>query len=190
MAKNEVSLLNPLKTILSSKYIKVTYPLHTLLLFVSSFIFLTSILSGFKAIISNTPFMTNFITVLIALPLLLLFVYSWIHLFMSTFENHKKNFLEGYLIFSSYTLPIIALGHLLNLVQANSYNIVLNSVVAVLVIILFVTLLIITIRNSKTYFSTTYAKAISSIVLTAVIISLLTMLIFLSFLISTLQQAM
>ncbi len=188
MAKNDISLLTPLKTIFSSSYVNKQYPLHILILFGSMFLFLTSILSGFKAIMTNASFMINFITVFIALPILLLFTYTLIHLFISSFEKHKKKFSQGYLLFSGYILPLIALGHLLNIIQASTYNVVVQTSIAFLIVIIFLSIIGITIRNTKTFFSTTYAKSLSSIILTAIVICVISILIFLSYLISILQQ--
>ena len=187
---NNYSLLTPLKALYKQKNVKIAYSNKFLLLFASLFTLIIAILSGFKAVIIEEGFFFNFLSVIIGIPILLLSVYAPIHLFISALEKHKQKFWNGLLVFSTYVLPIITIGHILNLFQASTYNTTLSTTLGGIVLLLFIYLIIITIRNSKAFFNTSYAKSATAIVHTATIYFIISVITYLTLLIDSLRGSM
>lgn len=187
MAKTNYSLLTPLKALYQKDVVKTPFSYKFLISFVVLLSVIIAILSGFKAVIIQESFLKNIMLVFIGLPVLLFLTYAPIHLFNSALEKHKQKFWHGILVFASYALPVIILGHIINLFQSSTYNSAIISTLALLVLALFIYLIVITIRNTKAYFSTTYAKASASVVLTGMIFLTISLIFYITLLVESLR---
>lgn len=187
MAKNSYSLLTLLKTLYTSKEITKPFDYPTLLIYNALFIFLVAILSGFKAIIDGDSFIFNVTSVFVALPSLIIILFSIIYLFISAFQSHKKSFIHATLVFSSYIIPLIAIGHTINLFESAIYSTSILSIFNSILLAILGYAIILSIKNSKAYFQIRYSTSIASIVLTSTVFLTLSLIYYIILLIQNIQ---
>lgn len=113
-----------------------------------------------------TPFTTstlgNFFSlaglVIVGIPLITFSFYTISYMIIEAFENNKTEFWRGYLIFLVYTLPLLIIGNLSNLIG-------IANVVSLISFIVLIYYLVILIRNFKSYFNTTYPRVFTTLFL-------------------------
>jgi len=134
---------------------------------------LTAIFSTLKASLYNQKIWETFFSVFIALPLLLLILFTLIHIFLEAFSNSKIKFWKSYFLFSIVLMVEIVIGNFFNLLQAYFENEKLNYLLGIIIILLIVFIGILLSRKLKTYYKASYAQIIATYVLTTLTLAII-----------------
>lgn len=155
----------------------------------SILLFLLFIITYISTILTfqYTSIAATFTTIFIGTPLFILAIFSFMYLFLSSYDKLKKTFLESSLTFSFLTLGFILIGNTLNLIKNISQNSFLVSITSILLFsTVFYYIYNITI-NMKNHFKINWQRMFLTQIITYLILSLSIVTYWINILISTLK---
>jgi hypothetical protein len=129
----------------------------------------------------------TFTTIFIGTPIFLLIIFSFMYLYLSSYDKLKKTFNESFLTFSFITLGFIFIGNTLNLIKTHSEN---NFILIITSTLLFLTVFyyIFNItQNMKNYFNISWQRMFLTQIITYLILSLSIVTYWINILITTLK---
>lgn len=139
----------------------------SMLIYVALVIVLISFLNLFRSFIdasSDYEGIESFIFTMIVIPILFLILFSVFHLFLNAYENTKKTYLEGLLVFSSIFVNLFLVAHIIAFITMALDSRYTPIIVALLNLIAIVYFVIIFIKNYVRYANTTGYRIGASIV--------------------------
>jgi hypothetical protein len=136
-----------------------------------------ALLNMFKTMLVYGDSLKVFLTVLIALPILLLIVVGLFSLFVHAFQNRKDNtnIVKTVIYTSTILLPSFIIGHLLNLINTYFENLTLEYIFGFSIILVLLVNIILVLKQTKHLTKTTYPKVIVSLLLTIVTLLVFTL---------------
>ena len=154
-----------------------------------TFLFLIFVITTISSIFTYKyqSLVDSFSTIFIGTPIFLLAIFSFMYLFLSSYDKLKKTFSESFLIFSFLTLGFILIGNTINLIKTISEN---NLILIITSSLLFITVFYyiynIT-QNMKNYFKINWQRMFLAQVITYLVLSLSVVTYWINLLITSLK---
>lgn len=171
------------KVFASGKVSRMMLGIYSLVL-----LLVVSALAGLSGYIDGAVGLGNVMIVMFfGLPVVFLGVYGLFYVFLRAFEDNKVSFWESFLVAGFITLLFTVIGNVLNIIGKYWFNVVVANVIIFLLFALIVYYFVVFIMVFKNYFKSSGFKVSVSMILMFMILFVISMLQYLSVLISNLR---
>jgi len=183
---NMLSICNYSKSLIDTKVFTKKISIKNLVIYSLLYLFLVVIISSIKTIkIDNTSIFSSILYSLFGIPLIFLIFYGLLYIFLNSFENSRKPFMESFLVFFSLIIPFVLIGNFLTLISTFFLFGFFNNFLSILIVINILYLLINATIGFKNYYKTSIFKLITSIILVEIFFGVLALVQYLSILINS-----
>lgn len=177
------------KSVLDFKIFSGGFSKRMLLVYLACALFMVSFLSAIKELLpfADGSFVYTFFAVLIGLPILFTIYFFLVYIFLKAFEVKGPNFLESLMVFSAIAAPFLVLGHLLNFLSSLFLWSWLIYFAGITIIVLGFYLIFNLIFVFSNYFGTSKMRVFVSFALADMMIGMLFVLYYLTYLIRSIN---